>query len=153
MVLNTPVGRIMLEENGRAMTRLSFCSAEVSGSFFEKTPLLLQASEQIIGYFSGNLKNFQLPLEPEGTSFQKQVWALLQQIPYGETRSYRQIAEQSGPRGQSAHVQRGLRQAILFFWGETDAVRLLKSWFGSFLNEKREAGFWFPAQKDGNRQF
>ena len=47
-------------------------------------------------YLSGERRTFDLPLAPEGTAFQKAVWAELEKIPYGETRSYGQIAAQVG---------------------------------------------------------
>jgi len=56
-------------------------------------PLLFAAARQLQAYFAGELTQFQLPLDMQGTEFQKRVWNALQTIPYGETRSYRQIAE------------------------------------------------------------
>ena len=54
-------------------------------------------------YFSGWRKSFDLPIKPEGTDFQKRVWAELVKIPYGETRSYKQVAESMGsPRSSRA---------------------------------------------------
>jgi methylated-DNA-[protein]-cysteine S-methyltransferase len=54
------------------------------------------ASQQLSEYFSGKRKSFDLPLEPQGTEFQKKVWSALLEIPYGETRSYKDIAERIG---------------------------------------------------------
>ncbi|MGF6147466.1 Methylated-DNA--protein-cysteine methyltransferase, constitutive [Kingella potus] len=51
---------------------------------------------QLDGYFSGKRQNFDLPLDLVGTPFQKKVWHILQTIPYGETRSYKQQSEMSG---------------------------------------------------------
>jgi methylated-DNA-[protein]-cysteine S-methyltransferase len=56
-------------------------------------PLLFEAARQLCAYFAGNLTQFRLPLDIEGTEFQKRVWSVLETIPYGETRSYGQIAE------------------------------------------------------------
>lgn len=56
-------------------------------------PLLKRAAEQLDAYFGRELRDFDLPLSPQGTSFQQHVWAALQTIPFGETRSYAQIAE------------------------------------------------------------
>nr|WP_259276269.1 methylated-DNA--[protein]-cysteine S-methyltransferase [Lactobacillus delbrueckii] len=52
-------------------------------------------------YFAGQRQRFDLPLSPEGTSFQQKVWQQLQQIPYGETRSYQQLAEMTGDKNAS----------------------------------------------------
>jgi len=62
------------------------------------------AVEQLEGYFAGELTSFSLPLDLAGTQFQRRVWAALQTIPYGETRSYREIAEQIGAPGASRAV-------------------------------------------------
>ncbi|MBO0838982.1 MAG: methylated-DNA--[protein]-cysteine S-methyltransferase, partial [Actinobacteria bacterium] len=51
---------------------------------------------QLDAYFAGELTEFSLPLAPAGTQFQRQVWAALQQIPYGQTWSYGQLAEKIG---------------------------------------------------------
>ena len=59
-------------------------------------PILLEAERQLWEYFSGKRREFALPLEFVGTEFQKQVWAALVTIPYGETRSYGDIARQIG---------------------------------------------------------
>lgn len=59
-------------------------------------PVLVEASRQLTEYFAGRRTNFELPLDPEGTPFQRKVWNALLTIPFGETRSYAQIAEQIG---------------------------------------------------------
>ena len=57
-------------------------------------PVLLQAEQQLADYFAGKTKTFSVPLEFQGTPFQKKVWSALLTIPFGETRSYGQIASQ-----------------------------------------------------------
>lgn len=95
--IDTPIGMICVESNEEAIT----------GLFFEKnktqykqekpeTDLLKRAGEQLKEYFSGKRKTFDLPLSPSGTEFQKKVWKALCTIPYGETRSYGEIAAQIG---------------------------------------------------------
>lgn len=59
----------------------------------EETPLLREARRQLEAYLAGRLRDFDLPLAPRGTPFQLKVWRALTRIPYGETRSYKQIAE------------------------------------------------------------
>ncbi len=56
------------------------------------SPLLAQAKEQLERYFDGELTDFDLPLAPDGTPFQKRVWAAMLGIPFGETRSYGDVA-------------------------------------------------------------
>jgi len=54
------------------------------------------ATSQLAAYFAGQLTEFDLPLAPAGTVFQRQVWSALQTIPYGQTWSYAQLAEKVG---------------------------------------------------------
>ena len=62
----------------------------------QETPLINEAYRQLSEYLLGERKRFDLPLNPQGTVFQQQVWKALCDIPYGETRSYKQIAEAIG---------------------------------------------------------
>ncbi|WP_313043354.1 methylated-DNA--[protein]-cysteine S-methyltransferase [Acinetobacter sp.] len=59
-------------------------------------PILLKTAQQLNEYFAGKRQQFDLPLDFEGTAFQQQVWQALLTIPFGEIRSYKQIAEQIG---------------------------------------------------------
>ena len=61
-----------------------------------KTGLLELASAQIASYFDGELQQFSLPLAPQGSPFQRQVWATMSRIPYGETLSYGGVADEIG---------------------------------------------------------
>lgn len=90
---NSPIGRILIIEDGSAITHLYF-SDETSPAnvFFEETALLKEAGVQLNEYFTGKRKIFDLPIAPAGTAFQLNVWRALQNIPYGQTRSYGQIA-------------------------------------------------------------
>ena len=58
----------------------------------ETSSILEQTKKQLDEYFTGNRKTFDIPLHPVGTDFQKKVWNALLDIPYGETRSYKEIA-------------------------------------------------------------
>jgi methylated-DNA-[protein]-cysteine S-methyltransferase len=62
----------------------------------EANPLLREAVRQLCGYFRGELRDFDLPLDVKGTAFQRRVWSELLKIPYGETRSYLEIARAIG---------------------------------------------------------
>ena len=69
----------------------------------DRNPLLLEAARQLRAYFAGRLREFSLPLDIEGTDFQKRVWGQVAAIPYGETRSYLQISTAIGsPRAVRA---------------------------------------------------
>jgi methylated-DNA-[protein]-cysteine S-methyltransferase len=61
-------------------------------------PILMQAQRQLEEYFAGQRRTFSVKLDPAGTEFQNKVWNALRTIPFGETRSYGQIAEQIGSR-------------------------------------------------------
>jgi methylated-DNA-[protein]-cysteine S-methyltransferase len=67
-------------------------------------PVLVEAARQIAAYFAGTLKAFDVPLEFRGTGFQKRVWAALLTIPFGETRSYGEIARAIGRPAASRAV-------------------------------------------------
>jgi methylated-DNA-[protein]-cysteine S-methyltransferase len=66
------------------------------GDRVDDDPLLMEAARQLTAYFSRDLKEFDLPLRPDGTAFQQRVWEQLRQIPYGETKSYGEIAMRMG---------------------------------------------------------
>ncbi|MGP7795436.1 methylated-DNA--[protein]-cysteine S-methyltransferase [Sphingomonas sp. CLY1604] len=68
------------------------------------SPILQAAADQLGGYFAGERRSFDLPLDWRGTDFQKRVWAELLTIPYGETRSYGAIARAIGRPGASRAV-------------------------------------------------
>jgi methylated-DNA-[protein]-cysteine S-methyltransferase len=67
-------------------------------------PALRAAAEQLGAYFAGELTEFDLPLAAEGTAFQRRVWSVLATIPYGETRTYGEVAEALGAPGAARAV-------------------------------------------------
>ena len=94
---DAPTGVLYLAEKNGAVTHLAFSEEELPFDREEKeTPLLRKGREEIEEYFSGSRKTFELPLAPQGTAFQTVVWEQLLRIPYGETRSYKQVAEAIG---------------------------------------------------------
>lgn len=96
----TPVGLLTLVEQDGSLTHLLFGRVDVPGARQGETPLLADVCRQLEEYFAGERRAFQLPLEPRGTAFQLKVWQALRAIPYGETRTYRDIAGQAGcPKG------------------------------------------------------
>lgn len=84
----------MTEEEG-ALTGLYFGRLSRPGEE-GPTALLEETARQLREYFAGQRREFSLPLSPRGTAFQRQVWEALCTIPYGETRSYGEIARQIG---------------------------------------------------------
>ncbi len=91
-----PLGPMTAAEEDGALIALDFGLKPPFGAQRKETPLLLETKKQIEEYFAGSRRAFTLTLAPRGTDFQKRVWQALQTIPYGETRSYRQIAAQAG---------------------------------------------------------
>ncbi|MBR4953838.1 MAG: methylated-DNA--[Oscillospiraceae bacterium] len=92
LCFDSPLGKLSIGEENGALVFLSFGGPESA----DETPLLLETKRQILEYFAGRRKSFDVPLCTQGTAFQKRVWDAMTQIPYGETRSYSQIAEQIG---------------------------------------------------------
>ena len=78
-----------VEEDGALLAISTHCSYE---GICQETPLIKEAYRQLSEYLKGERKGFDLPLLIKGTTFQQQVWKALLEIPYGETRSYKQIA-------------------------------------------------------------
>lgn len=93
---DTKIGRIGLVENGQAITYLSFGDFDIKDFAIKETSLLKRASIQLFEYLDGRRREFDLPLEAHGTDFQMKVWKALQEIPYGETRTYKDIAIRVG---------------------------------------------------------
>jgi len=90
----SPVGPLTLIARGAALVGLRFDGddAPLPAASAGPSPTLDAARRQLDDYFAGRLEVFDLPLEAEGTAFQKKVWAALRQIPYGVTVSYGDIA-------------------------------------------------------------
>ena len=95
LTISSPVGPLTLTQEGQALTGLYFGKWPSQGRE-GSTPLLEEAARQLAEYFAGQRREFSLPLAPHGTPFQLQVWQALQAIPYGETRSYGEIAQAIG---------------------------------------------------------
>jgi methylated-DNA-[protein]-cysteine S-methyltransferase len=91
-VFQTKIGLVAIEDNGSEITDVNVISDDQNFEMNE-TSLLKNAAQQLYEYLEGKRNSFDLPLNPKGTEFQKKVWAALCDIPYGETRSYKQIAE------------------------------------------------------------
>jgi methylated-DNA-[protein]-cysteine S-methyltransferase len=96
--------KLRLVASDCGISAIEFTPAKpVKGHRQDANPLLREAVSQLNAYFARNLRRFQLPLDIHGTEFQKRVWRELEKIPYGETRSYAQIAAAIGtPRAVRA---------------------------------------------------
>ena len=96
----SPGFSLSIETGPAGLRRIEFGARGENG---HSSPLMRETVRQLRLYFAGELQIFDLPLELVGTEFQKKVWAALVTIPYGETRSYTEIAAQIGaPRAVRA---------------------------------------------------
>lgn len=94
---NGPIGTIGIVEEEGFITEVCFEDELQEKKIPEGTsPLLEAACKQLEAYFKGKRKTFDLPLKPQGTPFMQSVWKALETIPYGETRTYKDIAQAVG---------------------------------------------------------
>src|SRR6188508_796309 len=91
---SSPVGLLLIEADDKAITSLSFQEKEEKQN--HSSPIIEKCIEELKEYFSGKRNSFGVPLSPDGTSFQKQVWNQLQKIPFAKTISYLQLARELG---------------------------------------------------------
>jgi methylated-DNA-[protein]-cysteine S-methyltransferase len=94
--MESRIGTLTFVCDEEAILGLEFHVLESEGAVRKRTPLIEQAILQMEEYMEGKRREFDLPLRPEGTKFQKQVWDALLTIPYGEVRSYKDIAVSIG---------------------------------------------------------
>ena len=102
MYMDSPVGALKLVAHDQALIAVMWDNEDHKrvrlAELVEDTqhPMLLKVKQQLEQYFAGQRQQFDLPLDFQGTDFQQQVWQALLTIPYGETRSYKDIALQIG---------------------------------------------------------
>lgn len=102
---DTKIGKIAIIDNGKEITNIEIAEDKYSDDFILlETELINNAGKQLLDYLDGLRTTFDLPLNPNGTVFQKKVWNALCNIPYGETRSYKQVAEAVGNNKASRAV-------------------------------------------------
>lgn len=93
LVMPSPIGELLIEQGECGITHITLAQGVWESI---ETPLLREARAQLEAYFAGRLRTFDLPLEEQGTAFERDVWTALRTVPYGETRTYGQIAAQVG---------------------------------------------------------
>jgi methylated-DNA-[protein]-cysteine S-methyltransferase len=107
--LETAVGRLLIAGDDAAVRRIWFGTegrhARPQAGWTESARGPVgEAAKQLREYFARQRQEFDLPLEPEGTAFQRNVWARLQEIPYGQTISYGELARRAGNPNASRAV-------------------------------------------------
>ncbi|QNO15593.1 methylated-DNA--[protein]-cysteine S-methyltransferase [Alkalicella caledoniensis] len=97
-IIETPIGKLTLICDDISLTSIAFGEKQMSEEFEEKQlhPILVETSRQLSLFFEGKLQEFNIPLNPSGTTFQKAVWDSLKEIPYGKTVSYGDVAKNIG---------------------------------------------------------
>jgi len=100
-VMESPIGPLRIVEQGGVITAIEFSpfrdfDGRPRGDRNDAQPVLVEAVRQLDAYFARDLKEFDLPLAPQGSDFQKRVWAELLGVGWGETASYGQIAHRLG---------------------------------------------------------
>ncbi len=103
-VYDTALGQFTVVCRGEAVVALRFGAHRISGAMEQKSRCTDRVAEQIEEYIAGRRKQFTIALAPAGTEFQMRVWEELKKIPYGETRSYKDIAQAIGQPGASRAV-------------------------------------------------
>ena len=95
-IYQTSIGNIYIEETNNYITKLQLVSnnlhLELQNTPMNESPLTKKTFLQLEEYFKGKRTSFDLPLNPKGTPFQKKIWNALLTIPYGQTKSYLDIA-------------------------------------------------------------
>lgn len=92
-VIASPLGNIAITEEGGQITTIQFTSEDV---LVMTNPVLEEAVSQLKEYFAGERREFKLDVKPKGTEFQLKVWTELQNIPFGQTISYLELANRLG---------------------------------------------------------
>lgn len=105
VVFDSPIGKLWLSAKNGRLVSLSFKGEKADKEITE--PVLNEAVKQLSEYFAGSRRTFSLPLEPRGTEFQKAVWNELLKIPFGETKTYGEIAAAMGKPKASRAVGMG----------------------------------------------
>ena len=113
----TVLGKISIVEQDKKITHLFWDPKNIVNTYeYKETPLLRDAFLQLEKYLEWKIKEFSLPLNPQGTDFMKSVWKALQNIPYGKTKSYKEIAETIGsPKAMRAVGMANNKNPIAIF--------------------------------------
>lgn len=117
--IQTPLGEVRLRSDGESLTGLCFVGQvndvkdvrdiEIKNDL----PIFRQVESWLEGYFSGEQTPITIPLQPKGTIFQERVWQILQEIPYGETMTYGEIAQIiAKEKGVATYSAQAVGQAV-----------------------------------------
>ena len=118
-MIQTPLGEVRLRSDGKSLTGLWFVGQVNDAKdnsdieIKDDLPIFGQVETWLESYFSGNQIPITFPLQPKGTIFQERVWKILQEIPYGETMTYGEIAQRiAKEKGVSTYSAQAVGQAV-----------------------------------------
>ena len=118
-IIQTSLGEVRLRSDGEALTGLWFVGqvndAKEKSDIETQDDLLIfsQVESWLESYFSGKQTPITIPLQPKGTVFQEEVWKILQEIPYGETMTYGEIAQRiAKEKGVATYSAQAVGQAV-----------------------------------------
>ena len=100
---NTLLGDVTIVEERGFITNLFLGKKQVAANYRD-TDVIKDGFSQLEEYLRGERKSFNLPLNPKGTKFQQRIWSILLKIPYGETRTYKEVAALAGNEKASRAV-------------------------------------------------
>lgn len=95
-LMGSPIGCLHLKATEDALVELSFLEENINQKSKPSSGIIDRAIEQLKQYFEGDRTAFDLPLDPDGTEFQLQVWDLLKEIPFGTTTTYSRLSQKMG---------------------------------------------------------
>ncbi len=117
--IQTPLGEVRLRSDGKSLTGLWFVGQvnDVNDNhdivIKDDLPIFGQVESWLENYFSGKQTPITIPLKPKGTVFQERVWQLLQEIPYGETMTYGEMAQRMAKeKGVETYSAQAVGQAV-----------------------------------------
>ena len=118
-MIQTPLGEIRLRSDGKSLTGLWFVGQVNDAKehsdieIKDDLPIFGQVETWLESYFSGKQTPIKIPLQPKGTIFQERVWKILQEIPYGETMTYGEIAQRiAKEKGVATYSAQAVGQAV-----------------------------------------
>ena len=118
-MIQTPLGEVRLRSDGKSLTGLWFVGQVNDAKehsdieIKDDLPIFGQVETWLESYFSGKQTPIKIPLQPKGTSFQERVWQILQEIPYGETMTYGEIAQRiAKEKGVATYSAQAVGQAV-----------------------------------------
>lgn len=118
-MIQTPLGEVRLRSDGKSLTGLWFVGQVNDAKdnsdieIKDDLPIFGQVETWLESYFSGNQTPITFPLQPKGTMFQERVWQILQEIPYGETMTYGEIAQRiAKEKGVATYSAQAVGQAV-----------------------------------------